>query len=120
MQFPASVTVYGLTAQYDAGATLSISDDTGVTLGSASCYASNGGTTNSCPVTLSQPASGQNFIVTIDSHHSDWNWMGDIQMTLGACPSNDDGNDDDGTGDGIHNPFLNFRPSTCTTQGEQC
>ena len=81
LTYATPVTLSGLTVQYDAGATVKLQSSDGTDIASSECYASNGGSANTCRLQGS-PTTGTQFLVVIDSRHSAWNWMGDIHL---AC-----------------------------------
>ena len=73
LTYPSAVTLAGVTAKYDAGATVKILDHNSAQLGSTGCYESNGDTVNTC--TVAGTGTGTEFYVVVDSHHGTWNWM---------------------------------------------
>ena len=88
--FAAATTVYGLTGQYDAGATLKWRKhgDTGGGSGfSNECYATNGNKDSYCNVPSNEGVSGTVFDVEIESHHGEWNWFGNLEFKCSEMPS---------------------------------
>ena len=67
LTYPSAVTLAGVTAKYDAGATVKILDHNSAQLGSTGCYESNGDTVNTC--TVAGTGTGTEFYVVVDSHH---------------------------------------------------
>ena len=69
--YPQPVKMTGIVSEYDAGATVCF-DGT-----CKSCYESNGGNTNKCDISFSEKLATC-YTLSIDSHHSTWNWMGNF------------------------------------------
>ena len=77
--YPTLVTLSGLTTKYDAGATVKLQTSDGTNIVTKDCYDSNGGQANTCRLQGAR-TTGTSFQVVIDSRHSTWNWMGDIEI----------------------------------------
>ena len=85
LSFTSAVTLWGVMARkYDGGATVKLYDASWHLLSQTGCYRSSGHQINQCTVRTSQPVVGDLFYVVIDSHRSDWNWMGDFVLLEGA------------------------------------
>ena len=85
LYFSSVVNLAQVTSDYDAGATVSVwgqgpNGSDRIQLGANSCYASNGGSINTCTVPTGH-SSGTTFYVVIDSKHTTWNWMGNFVAT---------------------------------------
>ena len=88
-RYDKSVSLTGVTGNYDAGATVRFMDTNKKVLASKSCYDSNGGKRNKCTLSFSK-TTGTTFYLQIDSHHSTWNWMGEWKIDGDTCASGSD------------------------------
>ena len=78
-------TPYGLTGQYDAGATLSWRVINGEWY-SNECYDHNGHHQSSCNVPSAHGIRGKAFEVKLQSHHGSWNWFGALSFVCSPMP----------------------------------
>ena len=78
-------TPYGLTGQYDAGASLSWRVINGEWY-SNECYDHNGHHQSSCNVPSAHGIRGKAFEVKLQSHHGSWNWFGALSFVCSPMP----------------------------------
>jgi len=83
LQYSSVVCMCGFRAKYDAGATIRVLNSAKTHLGEKSCYESNGGVVSICDFQFPRSCAST-FFVDMDSHHTTWNWFGEMSMEL--CP----------------------------------